>query len=113
MVNIKLFLYNQVFQKVNPKIFIFIKIISIVVTTGAILLELWNDYLLINNQQILNHLNIILWIGRIVITTHFLEAVIATTYAPAKNRTPLHYGIYTFFVGTIGLLELFNQEELS
>lgn len=80
--------------------------------TGAIILELWNAYMFVNNKPILNNLTIIFWIERIVITIHFLEAVIATVYAPVKNRIPLQYGIYTFFVGTIGLLELFNQEEI-
>jgi hypothetical protein len=101
----------MIFPKINPKMLVFIKKISIVVMTLAIILQLWNAYILINNKQILNNLNIIFWIGRTAITIHFLEAVIAGIYAPTKNKIPLQYGIYTFFVGTIGLLELFNQEE--
>lgn len=113
MVNIKLVLNKMIFPKINPKMLVFIKKISIVVMTLAIILQLWNVYIVINNKQILNNLNIIFWIGRTAITIHFLEAVIATIYAPTKNKIPLQYGIYTFFVGTIGLLELFNQEDIA
>jgi hypothetical protein len=45
----------------------------------------------------------------LVLSAHFIEAIIAAFYAPAKNQKPIQYGIYTFFVGTIGLLEFFEN----
>ncbi|MEQ9357174.1 MAG: hypothetical protein RIG63_18605 [Coleofasciculus chthonoplastes F3-SA18-01] len=40
-----------------------------------------------------------------------MEAIIAAVYAPSRQKTPIVYGTYTFFVGTVGLLELFDQED--
>ncbi|HIK06024.1 MAG TPA: hypothetical protein IGS40_15130 [Trichormus sp. M33_DOE_039] len=85
-----------------------IKLISIVLITSAISLEVWNIYRPLNNETV----NAIFWFGRFALISHFLEAVIATIYASSKDEIPLKYGIYTFFVGTIGLLELFRKEDI-
>jgi hypothetical protein len=42
---------------------------------------------------------------------HFVEAIIAAVYAPSRQKTPIVYATYTFFVGTVGLLELFDQQD--
>jgi hypothetical protein len=91
-----------------------IKVISILLISSGISLEIWNIYASINHQQLLfsiNGINVFLWLARFALISHFLEAIIASIYASSKNRNPLKYGIYTFFVGTIGLLELFRQED--
>jgi hypothetical protein len=88
-----------------------IKIISIVIIISAIGLEIWNIYRLVNNNKILNILIPILWAERFIVGIHIFEGVIAAIYAPSKSRLPLQYGIYTFFVGTVGLVELFKQED--
>ncbi len=43
--------------------------------------------------------------------SHFIEAIIAAFYAPSRKKMPIQYATYTFFVGTIGLLELFDQQD--
>ncbi len=88
-----------------------IKVVSIIVVTSAIALELGNIYALLHNFQLPSSLNPIFWMGRFVITAHFIEAAIAVFYASAKNNIPIKYGIYTFFVGTVSLLELFDKED--
>ncbi|MBE9208868.1 hypothetical protein IQ244_20440 [Nostoc sp. LEGE 06077] len=93
------------------QIFFSVKVISVVLISSAISLELWNIYTPINKGQTLTGLNIIMLLGRLALIAHFLEAIIASIYAHSKNRMPLRYGIYTFFVGTIALLELFRQED--
>ncbi len=88
-----------------------IKVISIVFITSAIALELWHIYALFTNSKIPSGLNTFLWIGRFAITAHFIEAIIAAFYASSRDKMPIKYAIYTFFVGTVGLLELFNKND--
>jgi pilus assembly protein TadC len=83
-----------------------VKVISTVLITAAIGLELWNIY-----NQIPSSLNLIVWLERFAITAHLIEAAIAAFYASTKNKIPIKYATYTFFVGTVGLLELFAKKE--
>ena len=97
------------YQKNN--IFTFVKVLSTVLITSAIGLELWNIYAVLTNTKVPSSLNPVFWIERFAVTIHFLEAVVAAFFAPSRKKTPLQYGTYTFFVGTIGLLELFQKED--
>ena len=80
-----------------------VKTLSCAVISGALGLELCNvlthGYPYIDWQWLF-------WFGRFVLISHGIEAVAAAFYAPAKQKPALGYGIYTFFVGTIGLVEL-------
>ncbi len=98
-------------NSLKTKLFNSIKIISTVLIIAAIGLESWNIYTLLNNVEIPNSYHAIFWCERFVVTAHFFEGIIAAYFAPSKNKIPIQYGIYTFFVGTIGLLELFEKEE--
>lgn len=88
-----------------------IKTISTVLMMGAILLELWNIYALSNQLQIPSSIKPIFWIERVAVAVHLIEAIIAAFNAGSKKKTWYKYGVYTFFVGTIGLMELFGEEE--
>ncbi|BAZ39109.1 hypothetical protein NIES4101_50610 [Calothrix sp. NIES-4101] len=92
-------------------IFTFVKILSIVVMLGAIALESWKLYAFQMHTIIPSSLNLFVWLGIIAILGHFVEAVIAAIYAPSKNKKPFQYGIYTFFVGTVALIELFGEHK--
>jgi hypothetical protein len=92
------------------RLFAFIKVVSVILITSAIGLELWNTYALLTNSQIPSSLNPVIWIERFAMTVHFVEGVIAAYQAPSKKKIPIKYGTYTFFVGTVGLLELFESE---
>ncbi|HEY9802639.1 MAG TPA: hypothetical protein V6D25_19910 [Leptolyngbyaceae cyanobacterium] len=87
-----------------------IKVVSTVIISSAIALESWNIYAVNTGINIPSILIPIFWVERFIVTCHFLEGVIAAFYAPAKKKMPIKYGIYTFFVGTVGLLELFSKE---
>ncbi len=97
-------------QDTKKRIFTLIKGISIVLISSAIELELWNIYVLLNNSKVPSGLNPVFWIERFAVTAHFVEGVIAAAYAPSKKKMPIRYGTYTFFVGTVGLLELFDED---
>ena len=85
-----------------------IKVISLLLIASGIGLELGNAYALFTHSQTPSIPKFIFWLERFAITAHLFEGIIAVYYAPAKNKIPIIYGIYTFFVGTVGLLELFD-----
>ncbi|MBD2532666.1 hypothetical protein H6G97_25000 [Nostoc flagelliforme FACHB-838] len=96
---------------IKKKIYTIVKIISTVLITSAIGLESWNIYALITDTNVPSSLNPIFWIERFAMTSHFIEGIIAAFYAPSRKKMPIKYATYTFFVGTIGLLELFDQQD--
>ncbi|CAN1212736.1 Alr4224 protein [Tumidithrix helvetica PCC 7403] len=85
-----------------------IKKTSILLISGAIGLELWNIYTSFAHRELPSFLIPMFWIGRFAIAAHGLEALIAAFWATSKQKRPLQYAIYTFFVGTVGLMELFE-----
>jgi hypothetical protein len=110
--------YNAVFPMLlnqTKSIFPLIKVISTILITSAIVWELGNIYASYIHLKIPISFTPIFWVGRFALTAHFIEGIIAAFYAPTKSKTPIQYGIYTFFVGTIGLLELFleNSENIT
>lgn len=80
-----------------------------ILIASAIGLELWNVYALLSNTNIPSSLNPIFGIERFAVAIHLVEGVIAAFYAPSRKKPPIKYGVYTFFVGTVGLLELFEK----
>ncbi|WP_442942666.1 hypothetical protein [Nostoc sp.] len=74
-------------------------------------MESWNIYAVINNINVPSSLNPIFWIERFAMMSHFIESIIAAFYAPSRQKKPVKYATYTFFVGTIGLLELFDRQD--
>ncbi|MFK0733010.1 MAG: hypothetical protein ACFKPT_17305 [Gloeotrichia echinulata GP01] len=97
------------FNQSKKIIFTVVKYISTVLIVSAIVWELGNIYAAVNHQQIPSNLNFIFWIERFALIAHFLEGIIAALYAPSKRKNPIQYSIYTFFVGTVALWELFNE----
>jgi hypothetical protein len=90
-----------------------IKVLSIVLITSALGLELWN--LAVQDIYGLpNHwLKVVFAVGRFALICHGIEGAISAFYASSRNQAPVKYSIYTFFVGTIGLVELFKQPKLQ
>ncbi len=93
-----------------PILFPLIKALSIAVITGAIGLEIWHLSGGAAQGRILQFLHPIFWLGRFALVAHLIEASIAAVYASRQQKNPLTYAIYIFFVGTIGLIELFNPD---
>ena len=94
----------------QKKAFALIKVISTVLITSAIGLELWNVAVIITHNALPNSLNLFFWIGRFAMAIHVIEGGIAAVYAPSRKKPPIQYGVYTFFVGSVGLIALFDQE---
>ena len=95
----------------KENIFISIKVVSTLLIAGAIGLELWNIYAIYTNTHVPNILHPVFWIERFAVISHLIEGAIAAYFAPSYNKIPLKYAVYTFFVGTVGLLELFDKGE--
>ena len=95
-----------------PKlVLITIKITATILIIGALGLELGNIFVGTDNMMLLNVPLPLLWLGRFALVAHFIEAIIAFIYAPSRNQSAIASGIYTFFVGTVGLLELFEEKK--
>ena len=93
----------------KQQIFLLIKITSTILITGALGLELWNVYLNLQHASLPTNLNAVFWLGSIALIAHGIEGLIAALNANFRNKNPLTYGIYTFFVGFVGLQELFEN----
>ncbi len=85
-----------------------IKIVATILIASALGLELWNLYLLQTQGLPLQGWGWAFAFGRVALIAHGVESMIAAIYAPSRHQSSLRYGLYTFFVGTIGLLELFR-----
>lgn len=90
----------------NPRIAKFIKITSTIAMTIALGLEGWNLYLHLQEKTLSPNLNLLFWIAGIALIAHGVEGAIAALKASSQNKNPVRYGIYTFFVGFVGLQEL-------
>jgi hypothetical protein len=82
-----------------------VKVFSSLLITGALGLELGN---IMAQGSLFSAWPVVFYLGRLVLIGHAVEGLIAAVYAPSKNRSPLSTGFYTFFVGTVGLVELFQ-----
>lgn len=86
-----------------------IKTISTIAITSALGLQGWNLYLHLQDKSLPSNLNSLFWLGSIALIAHGIEGAIAAFQASSRKINPLIYGIYTFFVGYIGLKELSNN----
>ncbi|MEB3230050.1 MAG: hypothetical protein VKJ64_03505 [Leptolyngbyaceae bacterium] len=84
---------------------------SIILISAALGLELANLYHWLQTDSPIQGLTLVFTIERIVLISHGIEGAIAMGYASAKGRSPWRYSLYTFFVGTIALIELFSQTQ--
>lgn len=90
----------------KQKLFLLIKIASTILITSALGLKIWQIYQLSNSNTLPLRLNPFLWLGSIALIAHGIEGAIAAVQANNCHKNSLNYGIYTFFVGFVGLLEL-------
>ena len=91
----------------NPKISKLIKTISIIAISAALGLEAWNIYLHLNDAVLPASLKPVHWLATVALVVHVIEGAIAAAKV-TRDKNPLIYGIYTFFVGYIGLKELLD-----
>ncbi len=97
-----------------PKLLIWsIKILSTVLIIGFLGIAGWNFYARANNAAIIDLPQWGLWWGYFAIFAHFLEAIAAAIYAYFQQKNALLTGIYVFFVGTVGLGEVFEKQDFQ
>ncbi|MBD0333895.1 MAG: hypothetical protein ICV62_00250 [Cyanobacteria bacterium Co-bin13] len=89
-------------------IFTLIKRLSTVLIPSAVGLEGWALYAMLTGHALPGFLIPVLWFGGFALSVHLVEGVIAAAYATTKLEDPVRWGSYTFLVGTVGLLELFE-----
>jgi hypothetical protein len=90
----------------NQMIWRGIKVFSTVLIAGAIGREVLD---LVAHQAVLSLPPPIAVLGRLAIAAHGVEGAIAAWFAPSRGKSPLRFAIYTFFVGTLGLVELLGE----
>ena len=90
-----------------------IKPIAIGVIASALGFELWQHSAELTQTQMPHFPVALIWFERFALISHAIEGAIAAVYAPIQQKRPLQYGLYTFFVGTIALIELFEAEQES
>ncbi|NJK58114.1 MAG: hypothetical protein HC939_20070 [Pleurocapsa sp. SU_5_0] len=93
----------------NPTAAKLIKIASILSMTCALGLLGWNLSLHLQGKSLPPNLTFFFWLGIVALFAHGVEGLIAAAKARSYDKNPLRYGIYTFFVGFIGLQELANR----
>ncbi|NRB08150.1 MAG: hypothetical protein HRU34_13830 [Richelia sp.] len=77
---------------------------------SAIAVEIWNIYTVCAHVEMPNKISSLFWLERLVVTAHLMEALVAAYFASKKDKSLVKYATYTFFVGTVGLLELFSSK---
>jgi hypothetical protein len=95
----------------NPTITNLIKIASTLVITSALGLLGWNLWLHSQGESLPPNLTSLFWLGSFVLVAHGVEGAIAASTAPSHQQNPLFYGVYTFFVGFVGLQELAKEQD--
>lgn len=86
-------------------LFLLIKGVSIVLITGAIGLELWPMLSQLTQSPRPPLPIAVFWVTRFALIAHGVEALVAAVVAIRQQRSPIFAAIYTFFVGTVGLVE--------
>lgn len=97
----------------NPVIITTIKITSVILILGGIGLESWSIYAQFSNLVLPKLIQVLSWVVWVPLGAHFLEAMVAAVLASRQGKGVLGYSFYTFFVGTVGLWELMDQDENS
>ncbi|MEL6496136.1 MAG: hypothetical protein AAFQ41_13595 [Cyanobacteria bacterium J06623_7] len=83
-----------------------IKVISSLAMTGALGLSGWNLYLHLQGQTLPTKFTALFWLASAALVAHGVEGLIAAVKVRGSDRHPFVYGVYTFFVGFVGLQEL-------
>lgn len=96
-----------------PHLLILMKVISTVLIISAIALELGEFYVFSSEKIYPPFIPLILMISRGALLVHFLEGLIGSIYDFFRGKNWLKSGIYVFFTGTVGLVELLNLFPVS
>lgn len=89
------------------------KILSFILIVAAIVWEMGSIYAILTDFTISPDLKWIFWIERPALSIHVIEGIIGFYSALYQGKKAIDYGIYTFSVGFIGLLELRTESTHS
>ncbi len=90
-------------------IFAAIKVVSSILMSGAIVLQAWDLTLGIDWAALPGWFYGAFWYARCAAAIHLVEGIAAAVWVTKRpEHQSLSYGIYTFFVGTVGLQELWD-----
>ena len=78
--------------------------------SSALGLEIWNLFTGVLQELPAQGFKWMVYLERFALISHGMEGGIATIIAPSKGQPAFRYGMYTFFVGTVGLVELFKTK---
>ena len=90
----------------KQSIFSLIKIASAIAISGALGLEIWYGSTFFSNIAFPEGLYPLFLLGSLAIFAHAIEGIIAAVKVKSNVQDSIRYGVYTFFVGFVGLLEL-------
>lgn len=93
-------------SSINPVWIKLIKVISPILMSCAIVLDIAIAYRWLHAVEIPQGYMTLGAIGSVALGAHFLEGIIAGVMAWQRQRNPFFFGVYTFFVGTVAFLEL-------
>ncbi|MGK7923666.1 MAG: hypothetical protein AB4290_00180 [Spirulina sp.] len=95
-------------KAIDRKYLIFIKVLSTILITGAIALQIWMFYFRSQSQELPHFLMPILWLTGFVLLSHLIEGIIGGFVAFRRQKNAIASGVYIFFTGTVGLLEVLD-----
>ncbi len=88
-----------------------IKRMSIFLIAGALVLEAGNQIAQIMAQSLPEFLGWVIVVARFALISHLIEGLVAGYLAQSQGKNPLKLGVYTFFVGTVGLWEIGRDQD--
>ena len=94
---------------INPFWIKGIKILSPIVIIGAMLVDGAIAYQWIQGYAIPKIYSVIGIIGSVALVAHALEGLVAGLIARRKKVNALKYGVYTFLVGTLAVIDIINR----
>lgn len=94
-----------------------IKMTSTVLMCSLVVLEISRLSGMNQGYDLMAYVPWLFYLGRFALVIHLCEAIVVGIYIMVKQdevrRSPWKQGIYTFFVGTIALLELWQKPQDS
>ncbi|MBP0020770.1 MAG: hypothetical protein J7647_24835 [Cyanobacteria bacterium SBLK] len=98
---------------IDRKVLIFIKVLSTVLIAGAIALDSWIVARAFPFSELPHFFFLLFWFTVFALGSHLIEGIIGTVVAFRRKENAIAAGIYIFFTGTVGLLEVLKLDVSS
>lgn len=87
-----------------------IKVLSCILIAGALALVAAKAAGLIESHTLLEK---VFWIGTVALLLHGMEAIVAAVLAYRLQENPVKAGIYTFWTGAAGIMDILQRLQSS